>query len=87
MVQVAERVSGWRGPVTGRERAPAPDLIRVATVCLGIIVLGGLPLALVSAGWLHVDAAAVDAMNFLHNISGQFGGPGTSHCSPSWSAS
>ena len=51
-------------------------LIRVATVCMGITVLGGLPLALVSAGWLHVDAAAVDAMSFLHNISGQFGGPG-----------
>ncbi|TCM50273.1 DUF418 domain-containing protein [Kribbella sp. VKM Ac-2568] len=51
-------------------------LIRVAAACMGITVLGGLPLALVSAGWLHVDAAAVDAMSFLHNISGQFGGPG-----------
>jgi uncharacterized membrane protein YeiB len=51
-------------------------LTRVAVVCLSITVLGGLPLALVAAGWLHVDAAAVDSMNFLHNLSGQFGGPG-----------
>ena len=51
-------------------------LTRVATVCLGITVLGGLPLGLVSAGWLHVDAEAVDKLTFLHNLSGQFGGPG-----------
>ncbi|HEY0471281.1 MAG TPA: DUF418 domain-containing protein [Kribbella sp.] len=51
-------------------------LIRVAAVCMSITVLGGLPLALVGAGWLHVNSAAVDAMTFLHNISGQYGGPG-----------
>jgi uncharacterized membrane protein YeiB len=43
---------------------------------MSIVVLGGLPLALVAAGWLKVDDAALDSMNFLHNISGQFGGPG-----------
>ncbi|NEA37061.1 DUF418 domain-containing protein [Streptomyces sp. SID13031] len=51
-------------------------LTRVAAVCMSVTVLGGLPQALVAAGWLHVDEAAVDSMNFLHNISGQFGGPG-----------
>jgi uncharacterized membrane protein YeiB len=51
-------------------------LTRVAVVCMGITVLGGLPQALIAAGWLHVDSAAMDAVNFLHNISGQFGGPG-----------
>ena len=51
-------------------------LTRVAAVCMSIVVLGGLPLALVAAGWLKVDDAALSSMTFLHNISGQFGGPG-----------
>lgn len=51
-------------------------LTRVAIVGMSITVLGGLPQALVAAGWLHVDTAAMDSMDFLHNISGQFGGPG-----------
>jgi uncharacterized membrane protein YeiB len=51
-------------------------LTRVAAVGLGITVLGGVPLGLVAAGWLQVDSAAVDAISFLHTLSGQFGGPG-----------
>jgi uncharacterized protein len=51
-------------------------LTRVAAVCMSITVLGGLPLALVAAGWLHVDDAAISKMEFLHNLSGQYGGPG-----------
>jgi uncharacterized membrane protein YeiB len=51
-------------------------LTRVAVVCMTITVLGGLPQALVAAGWLHVDEAAVSKMEFLHNLSGQYGGPG-----------
>ncbi len=48
----------------------------VAVVCLGVTVLGGLPLALVGAGWLHVDEAAVDSVSNLSHVSGMFGGPG-----------
>ncbi|MFG1812963.1 DUF418 domain-containing protein [Kribbella sp. NPDC049174] len=48
----------------------------VAIVGLGITILGGLPLALVGAGWLHVDSAAVDALSYLSHVSGMFGGPG-----------
>ena len=48
----------------------------VAVVGLGITVLGGLPLALVGAGWLHVDEAAVDSLSYLSHVSGMFGGPG-----------
>ena len=48
----------------------------VAVVCLGVTVLGGLPLALVGAGWLHVDEAAVDSLSYLSHLSGMFGGPG-----------
>jgi uncharacterized protein len=51
-------------------------LNRVAVVCLGVTVLGGLPLGLVGAGWLHVDHDAVSTFKFLAQISGQFGGPG-----------
>ncbi|WP_433022061.1 DUF418 domain-containing protein [Kribbella sp. CA-294648] len=51
-------------------------LTRVAVVCMSITVLGGTPLALVAAGWLHVDAAALESVTFLQNVSGQFGGPG-----------
>jgi uncharacterized membrane protein YeiB len=53
-----------------------PLLTRVAAVGMGITVLGGLPLALVAAGWLHVDETAISKLEFLHNLSGQFGGPG-----------
>jgi len=48
----------------------------VAAVGLGITVLGGLPLALVGAGWVHVDEAAVDSLSYLSHVSGMFGGPG-----------
>ncbi|MEV0285539.1 DUF418 domain-containing protein [Kribbella sp. NPDC050820] len=48
----------------------------VAFTGLGITVVGGLPLALVGAGWLHVDAAAVDSLSYLSHVSGMFGGPG-----------
>ncbi|WP_344169773.1 DUF418 domain-containing protein [Kribbella lupini] len=51
-------------------------LTRVAVVCLSVTILGGLPLGLVGAGWLHVDEAAVGSFEFLAQISGQFGGPG-----------
>ena len=51
-------------------------LTRVAVVGLGITVLGGLPLALVGAGWLHVDETAVDSLSYLSHLSGMFGGPG-----------
>ncbi|NIK60379.1 DUF418 domain-containing protein [Kribbella shirazensis] len=48
----------------------------VAASGLGIAVLGGLPLALVSAGLLHVDKPALDAVSFLSQASGMFAGPG-----------
>ncbi len=52
-------------------------LLRVtAVVGLGSAFLGGLPYALVGAGWLHVDAATVDRLANLHGISGEYGGPG-----------
>ncbi|MEI8411210.1 MULTISPECIES: DUF418 domain-containing protein [unclassified Kribbella] len=52
-------------------------LLRTAACAgLGITILGGLPLALVGAGWLQVDAAAVDALSYLSHVSGMFGGPG-----------
>ncbi|WP_433168328.1 DUF418 domain-containing protein [Kribbella sp. CA-247076] len=51
-------------------------LTRVAVAGLSITIIGGLPLALVGAGWLHVDAAAVDSLSYLSHVSGMFGGPG-----------
>lgn len=51
-------------------------LSSVAGVGLGVTVLGGLPLALVGAGWVHVDEKAVDALSYLSHVSGMFGGPG-----------
>ncbi|WP_327634017.1 DUF418 domain-containing protein [Kribbella sp. NBC_00482] len=51
-------------------------LTRVAVGGLGITVLGGLPLALVGAGWMHVDKSAVDTLSLLSHVSGMFGGPG-----------
>ncbi|MEV0145601.1 MULTISPECIES: DUF418 domain-containing protein [unclassified Nonomuraea] len=51
-------------------------LIRTAVVGLGVAVAGGLPAALVSAGWLHVDESAAGLMLTLHGGSGMFAGPG-----------
>jgi uncharacterized protein len=51
-------------------------LTSVASVSLGITVLGGLPFALVGAGWMHVDESAVGALSYLSQASGMFGGPG-----------
>ncbi|TWD83571.1 putative membrane protein YeiB [Kribbella amoyensis] len=72
----------WLGMYAARQQIlerPAEHrtlLTRVAVVCLGVTVLGGLPLGLVGAGWLHVDENAVGSLEFLSHISGQFGGPG-----------
>ncbi|WP_328998922.1 DUF418 domain-containing protein [Kribbella sp. NBC_00709] len=51
-------------------------LTAVASIGLGITVLGGLPAALVGAGWLHVDESAVGSLSYLSHVSGMFGGPG-----------
>ena len=56
--------------------AHKPLLVSVASVGLGLTVLGGLPLAFVGAGWLHVDESAVGALSYLSHVSGMFGGPG-----------
>jgi uncharacterized protein len=47
-----------------------------AVIGLGITFLGALPYALVGAGWMHVDAGTLDRIVYLHNISGEYGGPG-----------
>jgi uncharacterized protein len=51
-------------------------LRRVAAAGLGIAVVGGLPLALTSAGLLHADSSTVSLMFLLHQVSGVFAGPG-----------
>ena len=51
-------------------------LVRTAVAGLGIAFAGGVPLGLVSAGFVHVDKAAADTFTLLYEVSGQFGGPG-----------
>ncbi|MEU6419225.1 DUF418 domain-containing protein [Streptomyces spiralis] len=51
-------------------------LRRTAVAGLGLAVAGGLPLALVAAGWLHVDASTASLMSTLYGASGMFAGPG-----------
>jgi uncharacterized protein len=63
--QILENPAAHRGLLTG-----------VAVGGLSITILGGLPLALVGAGWLHVDQSAVDALSYLSHVSGMLGGPG-----------
>jgi uncharacterized protein len=43
---------------------------------LGVAVVGGLPAALISAGWLHVDESGASMALLLHGASGMFAGPG-----------
>jgi uncharacterized membrane protein YeiB len=72
----------WLGMWAARARlldepaAHRRTLAWVAVVGLGIAVIGGLPHALLGAGMLDVDAAAVGPMALLHAISGEFAGPG-----------
>ncbi|MBL7255413.1 DUF418 domain-containing protein [Paractinoplanes lichenicola] len=72
----------WLGIWAARHRIlenPAQHrtlLRRTAIGGLSLSILGGLPYALISAGWLHVDAATVDAMSFVHALTGEYGGPG-----------
>ena len=48
----------------------------VAGVSLGIVVMGGLPSGLLSAGILHADSSTGTMMSLLLGVSGMFGGPG-----------
>ncbi|OPF83120.1 hypothetical protein VT50_0205225 [Streptomyces antioxidans] len=51
-------------------------LVRTAVAALGIAFAGGVPIGLVSGGFIHVDGATADAFLSLYEVSGQFGGPG-----------
>ncbi|MFE2181766.1 DUF418 domain-containing protein [Streptomyces sp. NPDC059455] len=51
-------------------------LVRTAVVALGVAFAGGVPIGLVSGGFVHVDDATADAFVSLYEVSGQFGGPG-----------
>ncbi|MBB4788918.1 DUF418 domain-containing protein [Streptomyces rapamycinicus] len=51
-------------------------LVRTAVVGLGTAFAGGVPIGLVSGGFVHVDDATADAFLSLYEVSGQFGGPG-----------
>jgi uncharacterized membrane protein YeiB len=72
----------WLGSLAARRRIlEEPDrhltvLRGVAAGGLGIAAVGGLPLALVSAGWSGVDEPTADALSTLSNVSGMFAGPG-----------
>lgn len=72
----------WLGMWAARRRVleePARHrtlLTWTAVLGLGLAVAGGLPAALVGAGWLHVDEPAADLALTLHGASGMFAGPG-----------
>lgn len=51
-------------------------LRRGAVVGLGVAVLGGLPMALLSGGFLHLDADTASSAKMLYESSGFFGGIG-----------
>ncbi|HEY0531215.1 MAG TPA: DUF418 domain-containing protein [Actinoplanes sp.] len=72
----------WLGIWAARRRLleePASHrtlLRRAAIAGFAISIAGGLPYALVSAGWLHVDAGSVQLMSLLHDVTGEYGGVG-----------
>jgi uncharacterized membrane protein YeiB len=72
----------WLGTWAARRRVleePAAHrrlLRRTAVAGLGVAVLGGLPMGLLSAGWLHVDAGTASLVSTLYGASGMFAGPG-----------
>ncbi|MEV0663132.1 DUF418 domain-containing protein [Actinomadura luteofluorescens] len=75
-------IIAWLGMWAARRRMleePARHrtlLVWTAVLGLGVAVTGGLPAALVSAGWLHVDGSAAETALLLHGGSGMFAGPG-----------
>jgi uncharacterized protein len=72
----------WLGIWAARRRLleePAAHrtlLRRAALAGFAISLAGGLPYALVSAGWLHVDTGSVQLMSLLHDVTGEYGGVG-----------
>lgn len=72
----------WLGMWAGRRRVleePARHVAVLrwtAVVGIGLSVAGGLPAALVGAGWLHVDESTAELVLLLHGGSGMFAGPG-----------
>jgi uncharacterized protein len=72
----------WLGMWAARRRIleePARHRVLLrwtAVLGLGAAVAGGLPAALLSAGWLHVDESAAGLISLLHGASGMFAGPG-----------
>jgi uncharacterized protein len=51
-------------------------LIWVAVSGIGVAVIGGLPAALIGAGWLDADESTARLAMLLHGGSGMFAGPG-----------
>ncbi|WP_433126318.1 DUF418 domain-containing protein [Micromonospora sp. CA-240977] len=72
----------WLGMWAARRRVleePARHrtvLTWTAVLGLGVAIAGGLPAALISAGWLHVDESTASLALLLHGASGMFAGPG-----------
>ncbi|MEU7752844.1 DUF418 domain-containing protein [Micromonospora sp. NPDC049171] len=72
----------WLGMWAARRRVleePARHralLTWTAILGLGMAIVGGLPAALLSAGWLHVDESTAGLTLLLHGASGMFAGPG-----------
>ena len=48
----------------------------IAAVGLGMAIVGGLPFAVVGAGWVQTNESALMAIFLLHQVSGMFAGPG-----------
>lgn len=75
-------IIAWLGMWAARHRVleePARHrslLIWTAVLGLGIAFTGGLPAALISAGWLHMDESTAETTLLLHGGSGMFAGPG-----------
>ena len=55
-----------------------PGRVLAAAACGGLAVTwaGGLPMGLMSAGWLQTSEATGRVVSYLHQVSGMFGGPG-----------
>ena len=72
----------WLGMWAARHRIlEHPDRHRallgvVAVTSLGITIVGGLPYALIGAGWWQADQPTIDQAALLHGLSGEYGGPG-----------
>ena len=68
----------WAGRLRLLDEPRRHRRVLAAAACGGLAITwaGGLPMGLLTAGWLQAGEATAGVVAYLHQVSGMFGGPG-----------